>query len=1515
MKTRTFKHLTITLSILSAFTLLSACSSGSCANGTANGNYNLVIDSTSSVPIISGNTQNFYVYVKNVGNAPANNLTWNLGDITPQTQQATTSWWSKLKTKLGLNNKLQNNIDTIKIIDAADCNNIAAGASCRILLSASNPASIVLSSHIANNSNTITQSVLSAYPYTPSYNTAADTLTLSPLSPVSYASGYAGYSFFIINNSNNSISLESAPFGSLPAGMNYSLLAGQSCANPMPAHTACQVRMVIDTTVNNNITSAVNLTPTGSVVGGESLPTQGTVTLTTTSQKVGIPNTTAIPTFAIRSDATSKITKTAYISNTGDANLIIGNLSSSNPLISLASDECSNKTLKPSEVCSYQISADPTAITAAGSANIEIPYNNSLNSNSALVAVAWTYTTIIPSNPAITISNSGNLNQINLTSTITIQNTGNVTLNNLGTPVLTTNSSHLTMTNGNCSNKLDVNQSCYYTLTYAPAAPSETTTATISGISASYLDTSENIQSITLPANTTVNVNSVFAGLLSLDGSISLDGTNYSKTITITNIGTDKATISNIAVNGSNLSVNPSSCANKELAESETCNVIVSLTDHITAGSGNGSLNITYDNHNGNTTASATSNISWLIGEAASLNVTFSQSNLVTLIGAESSATVTLTNNGNTGLNGITLPTLSAPLSWAAGTTDSCALNNTQNLARNASCNLTLVYAPTVSNTAGTVVTLGKFNATTAQSAAYSTSDYTVTVTAIRQSALTFDNGSTTSVTQSANWTSQSPSTTVVVKNINPSSITIDSTPITGVNATATGCSGTLSSGATCSLTIIGNTYTSSGSGTITVNYTDTQGSTSQSLPITVNYQAQPIVSPNFTIAQNPSGQITLLNNSSVVPVTLTLTNNSTVLNAINATTDGTLKIKASSLVPTNASGVSYSGLTGSCVVDGNGYISLSNQNGSNSCTYTINVTSSAPHGTVATGNATSQYQYQTYTNPSTVNYGTDMNSVAILINSITQSATGLLTAPALANQGQINDFTGVEAGVSSPLVSFSVQNVGATAISSITAPTISGFTFNMSSCNNLAAGASCTFTAVLNSTTAISGNLNAYVLSYGSNQASLPNMPYSVVLPNSPVITANIVVNNCQQGTGLNSNTCKINTGNSAPAVVITFTNTGAGSATNFSANTTALVNALGSSGYSTTLGLASCSNATLTTGNACTITISPTNPTTSVDSNTAYDIATTLVSYSYNYGTNNQFSGNGSTSVAVDTTIASPTLTIANIADITTNGSESTTITLSNWFSGLPAVPTYSFSGSPTGVSVSNSCTNWTAALDGGTCNITIAASNSAAAGSVTLTASIASIPLSSDKNFTIVAGSTIGNYIFTSSTTTTGNIKGSHSSAAEGADAICNSDSNRPSSRPNAIYKALLVTSTRNNDGTGRNDWPLQANTSYYNIAGNVSFTTDANALPPNNLTNAITPGASAQAWTGAGVQDNGTVNWGYTTANNYCNDWTSDDASGFDKAVIGANGQTDQTAWNYNGGDYCQNTATNLYCVQQ
>lgn len=192
-----------------------------------------------------------------------------------------------------------------------------------------------------------------------------------------------------------------------------------------------------------------------------------------------------------------------------------------------------------------------------------------------------------------------------------------------------------------------------------------------------------------------------------------------------------------------------------------------------------------------------------------------------------------------------------------------------------------------------------------------------------------------------------------------------------------------------------------------------------------------------------------------------------------------------------------------------------------------------------------------------------------------------------------------------------------------------------------------------------------------------------------------------------------------------------------------------------------------------------------------------------------------------------------------------------------------------------------------------------------------------------FTIATGFS-GKYIFATSSRVSGDFaKNSILSTAAVADDICNQDAARPNTT--ATYKALLVTTTRYNNGSGSSsDWPLQADTNYYNINRELSFKADSFAVPPNPLDNSIDPSSAYTVWTGAGIVGDGNVSWGSSSldAGEICDDWRGPGTNFLTSAIVGAPQNVSTSVWNDNGGSgsICENGGNpgnnnSLYCIQQ
>jgi len=1296
------------IKVLLSATVLALVSCGGSAdcppNGTP-GSYNLVIDTTSPVPLVNGGQQPFYVYVTNVGEGNATNLSWDLNNPATDTAKSQ-GLWNKFKSLVGLDSKLEVVSAAISIESSGECLNINSGQTCRILMKATAESAIILQANSkGTNNKTIVTSSVSSYGYPIPSNVdplGSGVLTLSPLSNINYGNGFSGMSFFIINNGTLPVSLDQAPVGQLPAGIDYKMLIGASCADPLPGGQSCQIRLTVGGGVNQP-TGAVNLIPAGMVGSGESaiaLPTQQAEQISVSGQKAGQIFVSTLSSLTLTKG--SNPVSIGTISNTGSANLIIGNLSSlSGNVLSISGDNCSSKTLGVGDVCSYEVTANYDNTNASGTGSIKIPYNDGVTANSSTISnLAWTYVPYVASVPNISITSSGDLSNTQLVQTITLKNIGNVAFTNIQAPTVTPANPHIVVS-GTCASPLVVNGSCTYTLTYTPVAPSETMAVTVGGISASYVDGYGKTQTYNA-TSTAVNVSSEFAGVLSADASsISLDRTTPSKTITITNTGNYKATLSNISVLGTNLT-KAGTCNNGAVisARGGTCSVIVALANSITVGSGNGNLTVTYNNNNNDLNASVTSNISWLIGSVPSLKVTFDPATLFTPVNQTENDSVILENNGNIPLSAIVLPPLTAPFSWVMSTAASpCAIDGTQSLAIGESCIVTLSYTPTVA-VSGTE-TIGQFSATTESGAYSSATPYVLSTVAATNNALTLPTGA---VTQVATWAQNESTTTVTISNNGSRSVTLGTPTSTGVVTGVTGdCVGkVLAVGTSCTLSVIG-TYTGAGTGSVIVDYTDNGNSFSQAFNVSGTYVAQPTITPGLTITRNPAGELIVANDGiTKASLKLTLANTTTVSNQYQAT-DGTIKVLASSLLPVDSSGaVSYAvdSIVGSCIVDSDGYITISAGTTGNSCSYNIVATSTAPVQTSGTASASPSYNSESYGASSSipsVQTNTLVGGYSVSTTVLTPLAT--LSTPTLVGSG----FTTVEQGTPTQTVTFSIENVGAAAIvgSIGSTPSESGISVDTSACDNLAPGASCNVVVTMSTATAINGDLSAISLTVPSgNGAVLPSMPYQVTPVGAPAISITETVANCQSGTATVAianpsvlPTCNINTGNAAPSIVLTFSNTGSGDAKSLSLTTTALSTAIAGN-YT----MSNSCGGTLAAGGTCAVTITPVIATTNNPSTTQYDISnstgTGLVSvpYSYSYGSSNQLSSAAglAANIGLDSTVATAILTVTSTDNPLSikigNTSNNLTVTASNWYSSIPSDPTFTFNPSDTGLTTTS-------------------------------------------------------------------------------------------------------------------------------------------------------------------------------------------------------------------------------------
>ncbi|AUR51888.1 hypothetical protein [Aquella oligotrophica] len=757
------------------------------------------------------------------------------------------------------------------------------------------------------------------------------------------------------------------------------------------------------------------------------------------------------------------------------------------------------------------------------------------------------------------------------------------------------------------------------------------------------------------------------------------------------------------------------------LKPGNNCDIMVGLSNSNTVGSGNSLLKLTYDNHNGSS-ATAGSNVNWVIGSATpSLIVAFyPNNNLSTMINGVATTTITLINNGGIALSDIRLPALPITLTYISGGAHPCSLFeqqlNAQNLATGQSCTLILQYSPTTA-TPQKLTSLGVF---TANAGSYISDDYNINLTAISPRIISFDQAI---LKPSLNWTnSTSYSASVKVSNMSASVVTFEQAVSSDPYLSASGCSGSLASGDSCNLIISGNypiklaNYEDSGS--ITVNYSDGINNHSTVLNVDATLAMQPVVTPGLLI----SGTLP----SSLVPaiptdIEITLTNETTATNG----GDTTIKVNLDNLIGdgfnvSNGGGgtisghLNINGLSNPCSAS-SGIITLAS---GASCNINMELTASGTtdnNTTYPQLTITPSFTYNVYSNSSTI------PSISSTTNAISPLSGTIMVenpASALDFSTSVTTLSAEQNTTPDPTAVLTVTNVGDTALTSFSLPSINGILFNVPlSCNTLAAHASCDITISLSTTEVLSGNFadnTAYFTDnyHVTNQlVALPNFAYSVTAANIPNIQVTVNTSGCSSrtgGDGLLGTNCYLNPGNDtmmtgnagALQLVITYTNTASAVAYNF------LVAANPPANYTTLQN--NCTNITLSKDDSCTLVYILANPSAYPSPSLNVNVATPLDNgYSYNYGIQSQFTGSGGASkpLSNDLQVISSKPSISfnlTYQTMLTNVAQTGSAAISNWFSA--ATPQVSINSSNSSVATASTPCVINFIGSGGNCNFMI-------------------------------------------------------------------------------------------------------------------------------------------------------------------------------------------------------------------
>jgi hypothetical protein len=245
----------------------------------------------------------------------------------------------------------------------------------------------------------------------------------------------------------------------------------------------------------------VEFAPTGVGLSNDSfdIPSNDSATGTVTVSVSGTGAATPVPVISV-TDSVSPTTdhqipfgtvtdgvtsdQTVTITNTGNADLVIGTIASANPLaapfsISISSDNCSGQTIAPAGACALTVRFAPTAV-GLSSDSFDIPSNDTAT-GSVTISVSGTGTAtpvpVISVTDSITPNNDlsmpfGDITEgITSNQTVTITNTGNAGLV-IGT-IASANplAAPFSITSDNCSGQtIAPAAACSLTVRFAPTS-------------------------------------------------------------------------------------------------------------------------------------------------------------------------------------------------------------------------------------------------------------------------------------------------------------------------------------------------------------------------------------------------------------------------------------------------------------------------------------------------------------------------------------------------------------------------------------------------------------------------------------------------------------------------------------------------------------------------------------------------------------------------------------------------------------------------------------------------------------------------------------------------------------------------------------------------------------------------------------------------------------------------------------------------------------------------------------
>jgi hypothetical protein len=497
--------------------------------------------------------------------------------------------------------------------------------------------------------------------------TAAPVVSLSP-SSLPFASQTVGTTSAAQAVTLTNTGTAALTLSSIAASGNYA--ETNTCGTSLAVNASCTISVTFKPTASGTLTGAITLTdnaassPQAVSLAGTAVAAVPVVSLSPTSL-----------TFASQTVGTTSAAQAITLTNTGTAALTLSSIVASG---SYAETNTCGTSLAANASCTISVTFTPTS---AGTPTGAITLTD--NAAASPQAVSLTGTAVAASVPVVSLSPSS-LTFGSLTVGVTSA-AQTVTLTNAGPGALTLSSiaasGNYAQTN-TCGTNLAANASCTISVTFKPTASGTLTGAITLTDNAASSPQAVSLTGTAWPATPDANLSTASLTFASQ----TVGTTSAAQAITLSNSGTGALTISSIAASGNYAETN--NCGTT-LAVNASCTISVTFTP-AASGTLTGAITLT---DNAASSPQAVSLSGTAVGAATSgpvvslspASLTFASQTVGTTSAAQ---TVTLTNTGSAAL---TLSSIAASGNYAQ--TNTCGTS----LAANASCTISVTFAPTTS--------------------------------------------------------------------------------------------------------------------------------------------------------------------------------------------------------------------------------------------------------------------------------------------------------------------------------------------------------------------------------------------------------------------------------------------------------------------------------------------------------------------------------------------------------------------------------------------------------------------------------------------------------------------------------------------------------------------------------------------------------------------------------------------------------------------------------------------------